>query len=209
MVAIDLSRARLSNPERKEKTELTDIEKEVRKLLESPEIQKRKAYQIVTYEYCAPFKYPNFKVELGDTTKGAEYNRDGVELDVPPYGAITFVEEEPIVGVTVIGSSCCAPGTIYLYCEPVEWKYPRTGVKFKQDNLWGEHIRAWMWKRGVTEQFKKAGLFSAYFSIPESKKVTIMGHGAFDIEQRDLDVNHYDAHIAIRIIRVDVKKPLE
>jgi len=46
-------------------------------------------------------------VELGDKTKGAKYNRDGVELDVPPYGAITFTEEEPIVGVAIIGSSCC------------------------------------------------------------------------------------------------------
>jgi len=51
-------------------------------------------------------------------------------------------------------------------------------------------------------------LFSAYFSIPESKKVTIMGHGAFDIEQRDYDANHYDAHITIRMIRVTVKREI-
>jgi hypothetical protein len=205
IVLMDLERAKLQNPKRKPGV-VYDEEREVKNLLMQEDDQKRKEYYTVTYEYVAPFKYSNFRVELGDEIKGAEYNPDGVELDVPPYGAITFAEDEPIVGVTVIGSSCCAPGTVYLQCEPVEWKYPRTGVKFKADNLWGEHLRAYAWNAGITEQYKKCGLFSAYFSIPESRKVTIMGHGGFDIEQRDYEVNHYDAHITIRIIRVAVKK---
>lgn len=202
---MDLKRANLQNPKRKPGV-IHGEEVEVMKLLKQETQQKRKVYETTTYEYTAPFKYPNFKVELGDETKGAEYNPDGVELDVPPFGAITFVEDEPIIGVTVIGSSCCAPGTVYLHCEPIEWKYPRSGVKFKADNLWGEHIRIHVWKVGITEEYKKCGLFSADFSIPESKKVTVMGHGSFDVEQQDYDSNHYDAHITIRMIRVTVKK---
>lgn len=207
IVIMDLERAMLQNPKRIP-GEYCDEENEVYDLVKQEEYQKRVEYQTVTYEYWAPFKYPNFKVELGEKIKGAEYNYEGVELDVPPYGAITFVEDEPIIGVTVIGSSCCAPGTVYIHCEPLEWKYPRSGVKFKAENLWGEHLRAYTWSAGITEQYKKCGLFSAQFSIPESKKITVMGHGAFDIEQRDYDVNHYDAHITVRAIRVTVKKAL-
>lgn len=205
---MEITRARLENPERLEKNKLTQKEHEVTRLLDE-ETQERKAYQEVTYEYTAPFKYPNFKLELGDQTKGAEFNGDGVELDVPPYGAITFVEDEPIVGVTVIGSACCSPATVYLHCEPVEWKFPRSGVKFKMDNLWGEHLRYYTWASGITEQYKKCGLFSACFSIPDSTKVTIMGHGSFDMEQRDYDTNHYDAHLTPRIIRVTVRKEIK
>ncbi len=205
---MDLTRAKLQNPKRKSGV-MYEEEVEVMKILKEDIQQERRVYETVTYEYTAPFKYPNFKVELGDETKGAEYNPDGVELDLPPYGAITFVEDDPIVGVTVIGSSCCAPGTVYLHCEPVEWKYPRSGVKFKADNLWGEHIRIHVWKAGITEEYKKCGLFSANFSIPDSKKVTVMGHGSFDVEQQDYDSNHYDAHITIRMIRVTVIRPKE
>jgi len=205
---MNLERARLVNPERGEKNVMTEKEREVMNLLKKDEFQKRTEFQIVTYEYVAPFKYPNFKVELGDRTKGAEFNPDGVELDVPPYGAITFVEEEPIVGVSVIASSCCAPATVYLHCEPVEWKYPRTGVKFKSSGHWGEHVRIHVWRAGISEEYKKCGLFSADFSIPDSRKVTIMGHGSFDIEQQDYDKNHYDAHLTVRIIRVHVKRKI-
>ena len=204
-MAID--RARLENPAR-EPGRMTELEGEVRRIVDSGTPQVRRCYQSVTYEYTAPFQYPNFRVELGDTTKGAEYNPDGVELDIPPYGAITFEEEEPIVGVEVIGSSCCSPGTVYLNCEPREWKYPRSGVKFKAEGLWGEHLRAYTWKAGVTEQYKKCGLFSAGFSTPDSRKITIMGHGSFDMEQRDYDTNHYDAHLTVRMIRVLVRREI-
>lgn len=202
-----IERARLGNPAR-EPGKMTDLEKEVRTIADSPTAQVRKCYQTVTCEYTAPFRYPNFRVELGDTAKGAEFNTDGVELDIPPYGAITFEEEEPIVGVEVIGSSCCSPGTVYLHCEPLEWKFPRSGVKFKAEGLWGEHLRAYTWRAGITEQYKKCGLFSACFSIPDSRKVTLTGHGSFDIEQRDLDTNHYDAHLTVRMVRVALRRDL-
>ena len=51
-------------------------------------------YRTEQREYGAPFNYPNFHVELGRLARtkegGAEYNMDGVEIDVPPWGAITF-----------------------------------------------------------------------------------------------------------------------
>ena len=81
---------------------------------------------------------------------GAEVNPDGVELDVPPYGAITFEDEEPIVEVTVIGSACVPPGYVLLFGEPCEWQYMRTGVKMRADNLWGEHLRHHLWYKGST-----------------------------------------------------------
>ena len=40
---------------------------------------------------------------------------------------------------------------IILHGEPVEWKYPRTAVKMKVENLWGEHVRGWQWLHGVDE----------------------------------------------------------
>lgn len=201
-----IDRARIENPNRKAPAQFTEDEQELMRLAKTGEKQVRKEHTFVTYEYESPFNYANFYVELGDKTKGAEFNWDGVELDVPPYGAITFVEDEPIVGVDVIGSSCCAPGTVYLNCEPVEWKFARSGVKFKATGLWGEHHRFYVWQAGITEQYKKCGLFSAGFSIPDSKKITLFGHGSFDIEQRDYDTNHYDAHLTVRMIRVHVKR---
>ena len=206
---MDLERARLQNPERTVQNgaaTMTDLELEVKRAAKAGTLQIRKEYQTVTYEYTAPFNYPNFRVELGDKSKGAEFNPDGVELDVPPYGAITFAETEPIAGVEVIGSSCCEPGTVYLHCEPTEWKYPRSGVKLKMGNLWGEHLRAYTWSSGITEQYKKCGLFGAVFSIPDSSKITLMGHGSFDIEQRDYDTDHYDAHLTVRMIRVRIRR---
>ena len=82
---------------------------------------------------------------------------------MPPFGAITFVEEAPIIGVTVIGSACSPPGTVLIHAEPLEWKYPRTGVKMKASNLWGEHVNGLPWGRGVTEDWREAGLSSAEF----------------------------------------------
>ena len=108
--------------------------------------QTVEVYAVEHREYEAPFNYPNFYVELGREARkkegGAEYNPDGVGIDVPPFGAITFVEEEPIIGVTVIGSACSPPGTVLIHAEPLEWKYPRTGVKMKASNLWGR-ARQW------------------------------------------------------------------
>ena len=191
--------------------EFSEEEQEVVRLAQSGQPQTREAYTTVTYQYWAPFNYPNIRVELGRTQPyvGAEFNEDGVELDVPPYGAITIEESEPIVGVTVIGSACCPPGFIILQAEPVVWKYPRSGVKMRINNLWGEHLRIEPWEKGLDEGYRDAGMSCAIFELPESKKVTIMAGSQMDIDQLDIQNMRHDAHYDIRIIRVNVKRPLE
>ena len=174
--------------------------------------QTAAVYAVEHREYEAPFNYPNFYVELGREARkkegGAEYNPDGVEIDVPPFGAITFVEEEPIIGVTVIGSACSPPGTVLIHAEPLEWKYPRTGVKMKASNLWGEHVNGLPWGRGVTEDWREAGLSSAAFDMPPCSKVTVMGWSQLEIGQRDIALgNGHDGHYCVRIIRVTVRRP--
>lgn len=169
-------------------------------------------YRIVHREYQAPFSYPNFYVELGREAKkqdgGAEFNPDGVEIDVRPFGAITFVEDEPIIGVSVVGSSCTPLGTVMLHAEPLEWKYPRTGVKMKAANLWGEHITGYPWRQGVTEARLAPVLSSAAFELPECRKVTVMGWSQLEVGPRDVmkGLGH-DGHYCVRIIRVAVKRP--
>lgn len=215
----EISRARFKNPERDPSLppwdSLTEAEREVVRLAETGEQQVRAAYMPVVHEYWAPFNYPNIRVELGRGVRkgvatepytGAEFNTDGVELDVPPYGAITIVEEEPIVAVTVIGSACVPPGYVLLQAEPLAWKYPRTGVKMKIGDLWGQHVRGELWGKGVDESWRDAGLSSAHFELPESKKVTIMAGSEHDIGQLDVDNRRHDAHYAVRIIRVTVER---
>lgn len=205
------------NPQRKS-SNYTELEKEVIRIHQKRERQSAEIFTTKVKQYWAPFNYPNFVVELGRPGSGAEFNTDGVELDIPPHGAITFTEEEPIIGVTVIGSSCVPPGTIILHAEPVERKFPRTGVKMKVNNLWGSHILAGPWTKGVDEGFREAGMSSAHFDIPESLKVTIMCHSALDVDINPLDkpepserapVAHgifwNDPHYTIRAIRVTIK----
>ena len=170
-------------------------------------------YTVKIHEYWAPFNYPNVRVELG---RDDEYNMDGVELDIPPYGAVTIEEDEPIIGVDVIGSACISPGYVILHAEPLEWKYPRTGIKMKVENLWGQHVLGVLWKLGVDEGCRNAGMSSAHFSIPPSKKVTIMAGGAMDLEaivppdtptyfpppKASAENVWSDAHYCIRIIRL-------
>ncbi|MEM2888960.1 MAG: hypothetical protein QXR42_05715 [Candidatus Bathyarchaeia archaeon] len=210
-------RAIAMNPQRKS-SNYTELEKEVIRIHQKRERQSAEIFTTKVKQYWAPFNYPNFVVELGRPGSGAEFNTDGVELDIPPHGAITFTEEEPIIGVTVIGSSCVPPGTIILHAEPVERKFPRTGVKMKVNNLWGSHILAGPWTKGVDEGFREAGMSSAHFDIPESLKVTIMCHSALDVDINPLDkpepserapVAHgifwNDPHYTIRAIRVTIK----
>ena len=218
----EIRRALFRNPERDMSIadpleRLTEAEREVTRLAEAQTPQVRQAYRPVVYEYWAPFNYPNMRVELGRgepdglATKpytGAEYNPDGVELDVPPYGAITVEEEEPIVGVTVIGSACVPPGYVLLVAEPVTWKYPRTGVKMKVSGLWGQHIRVEPWRKGLDESWRDAGLSTAIFELPESRKFTIMAGSQFDISEVDYTNERFDAHYAVRLIRVTVKRPV-
>jgi len=206
-----IQRTRFTNPAGREKPgQMTDAEREVIRLVQSGQPQAVEAFMPVTYEYWAPFNYPNVRVELGrvDPYVGAEYNTDGVELDVPPYGAITIVEDEPIVGVTVIGSACVPPGFVLLQGEPLEWKYPRTGVKMRIDNLWGQHLRIEPWRKGMDEGWRDAGLSCADFHIPESSKVTIMAGSQMDVGELDVSNMRHDAHYCIRLIRVTVKRPV-
>lgn len=196
-------------------------ETEVVDLHRSGTPQVRGRFLPVTYEYWAPFNYPNVYVELGrrDRPLGHEYNDEGVELDFPPYGAITIEEEYPIVGVAVIGSACQSPGYVILHAEPVEWKYPRTAVKMKAENLWGQHVRYQAWRRGVDEGWNGAGMSCAHFDIPDSRKVTVMGGSALDVLAAPLDgvgaIDPWDSryatpdgHYCVRLVRVTVKEPM-
>jgi hypothetical protein len=205
----DIERAVVKNPLR-DQTEgyYTDIEGEVPSMAENATPQAVIEYTTVMREYWAPFNYPNFCVELGrvDPYMGAEFNTDGVELDEAPYGAITFVEDEPIVGVEVIGSACVPPGFVQIFAEPVEWKFPRTGVKMKVDSLWGEHLRWHLVKAGIDEGWRTAGLSCARFSLPESRKVTIMAGSQHDVADLDVKNKRHDAHYCIRIVRVMIQR---
>ena len=203
-------RTPIRNPNR-EQGKLTEEEMEVPRIVKEKVKQKREIFTTKTYQYWAPFHYPNIVVELGRPDIGGEYNIDGVELDNPPYGAITISEEEPILNVAVTGSACVPPGYIMLYAEPVVWKYPRTGVKMKVENLWGEHVWGGHWQAGVDEGSFHAGMSSAHFDVPESKKLTIMAGSQMDLERSHLMkpdspfTSHHDAHYCIRIIRVTVR----
>ena len=96
--------------------------------------------------------------------------------------------------MTVIGSGCSNSAYLILEAEPLVWKYPRTAVRMMKGDLWGVHVRGDAWHQGrIKEDWNDAGLSSARFDIPESKKVIIGGgsHGA-------------DPHYCVRIIRIDV-----
>ncbi len=211
------SRVRVHNPERKEGEGLTELERQAQIMGVEGTAQERIAYSVGYYEYEAPFNYPNVRVDYGREGTGTGPHPDGVELDIPPFGAITIEEEEPIIAVAVIGSPCTPPGTIYVWGEPVEWKYGRTGVKFKQTNLWGEHLYQWTPNSAFDEGSRHAGLCSAYFEIPDCSKVTIMGAGQLDVtvgpgEGPDVPLENRegwwnDAHFNIRTVRITVRLP--
>ena len=228
----NIARALLANPER-EGQGFTETEVEVTRTVRERIPQQRKRFEVIHYQYDAPFFYDNFRVELGRPWEnatnhtagdlpeekwgimsddlrpgyvGAEFNRDGVELDVPPYGSITFVEDEPIIEVTVIGSACAPPGFVMLFGEPVEWKYPRSGVKMRVDNLWGEHIRVDPWCKGVDESYRDAGMSCAVFRTPPCRKITIMAGSQHTLDKRDFVNMRHDAHYCIRHITVGVQE---
>jgi hypothetical protein len=211
----------------------TELEREVTRIASEGVRQERKAFDVVRYQYDAPFFYDNFRVELGRPWEnatnqavedlpeekwgivsddlqpgyvGAEFNPDGVELDVPPYGSITFVEEDPIVEVIVIGSACVPPGYVMLFGEPVEWKYPRSGVKMRVDGLWGEHMRIEPWRKGLTDSYRDAGMSHAAFHTPPCRKITIMAGSQHTLDATDLTNMRPDAHYCVRHIYVGVQK---
>jgi hypothetical protein len=185
------------NPEREPGREWTETELEVTRMAKESSPQTREVWRTKVYSYWAPFNYPNVRVELGRPGTGTEFNPDGAEIDIYPYGSITIEEQEPIVAVTVIGSGCSNQSYVILEAEPLEWKYPRTAVRMRQQNLWGMHVRGDAWSAGVREDWNDAGLSSARFDIPESKRVIVGGgsHGG-------------DPHYCIRIIRIEVKEPV-
>ena len=184
---------RIPNNPKRVLGEYTEEEREVQRILEDNEVQEREVSRVKTYTYWAPFNYPNVEVELGRDAVGCEFNNDGAELDIPPYGAITIEESEPIVAVSVIGSGCSDNSYLMLEAEPIVWKYPRTAVRMKTTGLYGIHVRDDCWE--VTgEKWNDAGLSSARFDIPDSRRVIIMG-GSLGA----------DPHYCVRIIRVDVK----
>ena len=227
-----IARARLSNPHR-EGLEFTELEREVTRIARESVRQERKTFDVVHYQYDAPFFYENFRIELGRPWEnatnqsaedlpeekwgivsddlrpgyvGAEFNPDGVELDIPPYGSITFVEEDPIVEVTVIGSACVPPGFVLLFGEPVEWKYPRSAVKMRVDGLWGEHMRIDAWRKGITDSYRDAGMSYAVFCTPPCSKITIMAGSQHTLDAPDFENMRHDAHYCVRHIYVSVQK---
>jgi hypothetical protein len=204
-------RARIYNPNRPpaepgSRPEITELEREVRRLYENQTPQTREKLTTVTYQYWAPFNYSNVVMELGREELGAEVDGDGVEIDYPPIGAITIAEVGPIISVTVIGSACTPPGFVMLNAEPIEWKYPRTGIKMKRDKLWGQHVNVRLWNRGVDEAWREAGLSCARFDVPPSRKVSIMGGCAMDVGGLAGKPQGLDAHYCFRTIRVTVVK---
>jgi hypothetical protein len=228
----NIARALLANPHRRP-GQWTKEEQQIVATARNKTRQVRRAFQLAYYQYDAPFFYDNFRVELGrpwenatnrtrgdcpeeqwgivsDQLKpgyvGAEFNQEGVELDVPPYGAITFVEEDPIVEVTVIGSACAPPGYVLLFGEPAEWKYARSGVKMRQEALWGEHLRWHLWSKGFDEGYRDAGLSCAVFRTPPCLKITLMAGSQHTLDALDMRNMRHDAHYAVRHIYVGVQR---
>ena len=186
-----------ANPDR-EPGKFTELEREVTRLAKQDTPQKREVWREKTYTYWAPFNYPNVRVELGRPGTGVEFNPDGAEIDIYPYGAIIIEEEEPIVSVTAIGSGCSTQAHIILEGEPLEWKYPRTAVRMVKRDLWGAHVRGDAWSAGITEMWNDAGLSSARFDIPECRKVILGGASLGG-----------DPHYCFRLVRVSVKETIE
>ena len=209
------SRVLVRNPQRLT-GQMTDLERDIQRIAREGIAQQRLVYAVRNYEYEAPFNYPNVNCELGRQGTGTGPHPEGMELDIPPFGAITIAEQEPIIGVTVIGSPCIPPGTVLLFGEPIEWRFARTGVRFKQTNLWGEHIYGWGASDRFDEGNRHCGLASAHFDIPDCRKVTIMGYGQLDVHVSmpgtapNVPLEKHgdwwnDAHFNVRNVRITVR----
>ena len=215
------TRVRVRNPHREALGERTELEDIVRTRAREGTPQTRRVYAVRHYEYEAPFQYPNVRCELGRYGTGTGPHPDGQELDIPPFGSVTVEEEAPIIAVDVIGSPCIPPGTVLLFGEPLEWRYARTGIRYKVNNLWGEHLYGW----GASERFdegnRHSGFVSAHFEIPDCSKITLMGYGELNVHvsgpgmapKNALEVQKAatgeewwnDAHFNIHTIRVAVR----
>ena len=174
-------RVLVRNPERVETGKMTAQERDIQRIAREGVEQKRRVYSLRHYEYEAPFQYANVRCELGREGTGTAPHPEGMELDIPPFGAVTVEEEEPIIAVDVIGSPCIPPGTVLLFGEPLERKYARTGIRYKVNNLWGEHLYGWGASNRFDEGNRHSGLISAHFEIPDCNKITVTGYGQLDI----------------------------
>jgi len=174
-------RTRVHNPERPGLGQMTEKERQIARLVEEGVEQKRRVYTLKHYEYVAPFQYPNCRCEVGREGTGTGAHPEGMEMDIPPFAALTIEEEEPIVSVDVIGSPCIPPGTVLLFGEPLEWNLARPGVRYKVNNLWGEHLYGWGDSHKHDTGNRHSGLVSAHFEIPDCGKITILGYGQLDV----------------------------
>lgn len=188
------------------------------------EMREKEVLALKTYEYTLPFNYPN--VEVNRVWQGPEQH--GMELfpitsvdgkNHPPSDSITIVEEEPIVRIVVIGSACTPPGYVTVEARPIEgFRRPKEDleampVRFRQDGLWGMHLRADLLKGIVGDTYGEktkstykelpiAGMSCAIFEIPKSKKVIISGGSTIAGWHGDNFPD--DAHYSFRTIRVTV-----
>lgn len=174
-------RVRIHNPERPGLGQMTEKEQKIQRMVKEGTEQTRREFELKHYEYVAPFQYPNSRCEIGREDTGTGPHPEGMELDIPPFGAVTIEEEEPIIAADVIGSPCIPPGTVVLFGEPLEWNLARPGVIYKVKNLWGEHLYGW----GDSEKFntgnRHSGMVSAHFEIPDCSKITVTGYGQLDV----------------------------
>lgn len=219
------TRSRVHNPDRPALGQMTELEQEIQRLAREGVAQQRIAYTIKHYEYRAPFNYPNARCELGREGTGTGPHPEGMELDIPPFSAVTIEEEEPIIAADVIGSPCIPPGTVLLFGEPLEWRFARPGVRFKVNNLWGEHLIGWGVSERYTEGNRHSGLCSAHFEIPDCRKITVTGYGQLDVHvfppgSGIKSVQEFytsetgeqwcnDAHFNLYAVRVTVRVPVQ
>lgn len=166
-------------------------------------------------------------------------NREGLMLNLGDDAGdcIIVEEEEPIVRLVVIGSACTPPGYVAIEVEPCEEFYHRgdmvkctAPVRFRQNNLWGYHMRIDQWRTLIQGNFgyepipeawirdipflRRAhvkshyadfpitGMSCAIFEIPKAKKVTIMGGSEKPLWQNDGAPG--DDHYSFRMIRTTV-----
>lgn len=174
------ARVRVHNPNRPSLGQMTAKEREVQAIAKEGREQTRRVFSERRYEYVAPFRYPNCRCEVGREGTGTGPHPEGMEMDIPPFSALTIEEEEPIIAADVIGSPCIPPGTVLLFGEPLEWNLARPGVRFKVNNLWGEHLYGWGDSHKFDTGNRHSGLVSAHFEMPDCSKITIMGYGQLD-----------------------------
>lgn len=122
-------------------------------------VQEVVEYTHRTREYIMPFNYTNVTVNRkfyhGTEFHGVELNPlnsiSGSDLQTDTADSIVIDEQDPIVGVIVIGSACTPPGYVMVECTPLESFYRAdelrtvTPVRFRIGNLWGMHMRADQW----------------------------------------------------------------